>query len=59
METVFALPGFGRALVKAALERDVNLSFILVLIASVLISIVLFISSLLTLGVEEKGESVD
>ncbi len=59
VETVFALPGFGRALVKAALERDVNLSFILVLIASVLISIVLFISSLLTLGVEEKGESVD
>ncbi len=59
VETVFALPGFGRALVRSALERDVGLSFVLVMISALFISFVLFISSLLTLGAGEKGEKSD
>ncbi len=56
VETVFALPGFGRALVKAALERDVSLSFVLVMIAALFVSFILFISSVLALSVGGKGD---
>lgn len=56
VETVFALPGFGRALVKAALERDVSLSFVLVMITSLVVTLVLFITSILTASRGKKGE---
>ncbi len=56
VETVFALPGFGRALVKAALERDVSLSFVLVMITALVVSFILFISSVLALSVGGKGD---
>ena len=59
VETVFALPGFGRALVKAALERDVALSFVLVMITALVVSFILFISSVLSLSVGNKGEESD
>lgn len=56
VETVFALPGMGRSLVRSALERDYSLSFVLVMIMMVIISLVLFISSLLINIVDRRGE---
>lgn len=56
VETVFALPGMGRSLVRSALERDYSLSFVLVMIMMLIISLVLFISSLLINIVDRRGE---
>lgn len=47
VETVFALPGMGRALVKSALERDYSLSFVLVMVSVAIISLILFLSNTL------------
>lgn len=55
VETIFALPGMGRALVRSALERDYSLSFVLVMIMMLVISFVLFISSLLISYVDRRG----
>lgn len=55
VETVFALPGMGRALVKSALERDYSLSFVLVMISIAIISIILFISNLLIAFVDKRS----
>ena len=56
VETVFALPGFGRALVKAAMQRDGSLSFVLVMIMVLFITSILFISSVLIALVDKRGE---
>lgn len=47
VETVFALPGMGRALVKSALERDYSLSFFLVMVSIAVIAVILFLSNTL------------
>ena len=56
VETVFALPGMGRALVRSASMRDYQQSFVLVMIMVLLISLVLFISQILTSLVDRRGE---
>ncbi len=56
VETVFALPGMGRALVRSALERDYSLSFVLVMVMMLIISIVLFVSSLLINIADRRGD---
>ncbi len=62
VETVFALPGMGRALVKSALERDYSLSFVLVMIMMLVITMILFLSNILIAisdgrGGEENGQT--
>lgn len=56
VETVFALPGMGRALVRSASRRDYSQSFVLVMIMVLVISLVLFISQILTSLVDRRGE---
>ncbi len=55
VETVFALPGMGRALVKSAMERDYHLSFVLVMISIGVISIILFVSNILIAFVDKRS----
>ncbi len=55
-ETVFALPGFGRLLVESALERNRTLSFLLVMVLSIVISLILFVSNVLCSIVDRRGE---
>ncbi len=59
VETVFALPGFGRALVRAAGQRDGTLSFVLVMIMVIFITVVLAFSSVLAALVDRRGEGED
>ncbi len=56
VETVFALPGMGRALVRSASMRDYSQSFVLVMIMVLVISLVLFISRILTTLLDRRGE---
>lgn len=56
VETVFALPGMGRALVRSAMRRDFSESFVLVMIMMLVISLVLFISRTAALLVDRRGE---
>ncbi len=56
VETVFALPGMGRALVRGALQRDTSLSFVIVMIMVLIISLVLFFSSLISLLIDRRGD---
>lgn len=56
VETVFALPGIGRLLVKSALERDRNLSFLIVMVISLLITLILFTSNMMCSVVDRRGE---
>lgn len=56
VETVFALPGMGRALVRSAMRRDFSESFVLVMIMVLVISFVLFISRTAALLVDRRGE---
>ncbi len=56
VETVFALPGFGRALVRAAGQRDSGLSFVLVMIMVLFITFVLALSSVLSALTDRRGE---
>ena len=59
VETVFALPGFGRALVRAAGQRDGTLSFVLVMIMVIFITFILALSSVLSVFVDRRGEGED
>lgn len=56
VETVFALPGMGRALVRSASRRDYSQSFVLVMIMVLVISLVLFVSQTLAAMVDRRGE---
>lgn len=56
VETVFALPGVGRLLVKSALERDRNLSFLIVMVILLLITLILFISNIMCSVIDRRGE---
>ncbi len=56
VETVFALPGMGRALVSSAASRDYPLSFVLVMLDVTVICLVLFVSKILISCIDRRGE---
>ena len=56
VETVFALPGMGRALVRSAQSRDYSLSFVLVMVDVTVICLVLSVSKILISGIDRRGE---
>lgn len=56
VETIFAVPGMGRALVNSAHSRDSSLSFVLVMIEVTIICTVLFASQLLISILDRRGE---
>ena len=56
VETVFALPGMGRALVRSAQSRDYSLSFVLVMVDVTVICLVLSVSKILISCIDRRGE---
>ena len=56
VETVFALPGMGRALVRSAYSRDSSLSFVLVMIDVLIICAVLSVSQIMIVLTDRRGE---